>query len=653
MISHGLWTRRFGADPEVIGTSISLDGEPYTLIGIMPPDFNFPENAHLWVPLALDAPQTDRANHYLNGIARLREGVGLERANVEMAGIAARLADAYPESNEGFGTFVQSLREDEIGDERILVYVLSGVVGFVLLIACANVANLTLARASSRRQEIGVRVALGAGRARLIRQLLTESLVLSGVGGSIGLLLGATGKNVIVAAFPPDAATWLNWDFDANVYGFLVVVTLVTGLLFGFVPAVQASRGHLEATLRSGARAAGGRGRSWLRGGLVVAEVALAMILLIGASLMVRAYINVSSVDPGFDPEDLLTFRVSLPETEYTEPEIQGRFFEELVEGVRGLPGVADAAATTLLPVGSFQGTYIGVEGSQPDASGVLPIVTYAEVTPGYIETMRIPVAEGRTFRDRDGASGTPKVLLVTRTAAERFWPGESAVGKRVKLGSVEDPDTEFMTVIGVVGDVMQTGIGDPLFPGVYVPTEQSPARSMIVAVSARGGVDALVGSVRDTLAQLDDNLPLYDVATMETRIAEDDWEQKLFTRIFSAFALIALILASVGLYGLVSYSVAQRTREIGVRMALGADRASVVRMVVRQGMKLTAAGLATGLAGAFAVTRVIAGLLVGVSPTDPLTFGGIFVVLGTVAAVASYLPALRATRVDPVSALR
>ncbi len=653
VISHGLWTRRFGGDPTVVGTSISLDGEPHTLIGIMPPGFNFQSDEHVWVPLALDAAQTNRSSHNLSGIARLRDGVSVEQATAEVSGIAARLAQAYPESNTGFGALVLSLREQEIGDERILLYVLSGVVGFVLLIACANVANLTLARASSRRRELEVRAALGAGRGRIIRQLLTESLVLSTVGGAIGLLVGAAGKNMIVAAFPADVPTWLNWSFDANVIGFLVGVTLLTGVLFGFVPALQASGGNPGGSLRSGARAAGSRGRSWLRGGLVVAEVALAMILLIGASLMIRAYVNVSAVDPGFDPDALLTLRVALPDTKYEQEEAQTSFFEELIDRVGALPGVDAAAATTLLPVGSFQGTYLGVEGSQPDESGVLPVVTYAEVSPGYIETMRIPVTEGRSFDRRDGAAGTPEVLLVTNTAAERFWPGENALGKRVKFGSTDDPESAFKTVIGVVGDVMQTGIGDSIFPGVYVPMRQSPAATMTLVLRAGGDTATTVAGVRDTLRQIDAALPIYDVTTMHERIAQDDWEQKLFTRIFSAFAMIALVLASVGLYGLVSYSVAQRTREIGVRMALGADRGSVVRMVVRRGMKLTAAGLVIGLLGAWGVTRVIGSLLFGVSPTDPVTFGGIFLVLAVVAAVASYLPARRATRVNPVAALR
>jgi predicted permease len=653
VVSDGLWRRRFGADPDLVGASVIIDGDPHTVIGVMPRDFNFPDDGQMWVPLALDVAQHERSNHNLGAIGRLRDGIGLEQAYVEMSGIAARLAEAYPDTNDGYGVFLQSFRESEIGDERILVYVLSGVVGFVLLIACANVANLTLARAGGRRREIAVRAALGAGRGRLMRQLLTESVMLSAVGGVFGLFIGAAGKNMIVAAFPEGVPTWMNWDFDATVYGFLVAVTLLTGMLFGFAPALHASRGNLGATLRSTGRAAGGRRRSWLRGGLVVGEVALATILLIGAGLMVRAYINVSTVDPGFDADDLQALWVALPESEYPEAVAQQRFFDELVERVRAVPGVEAAAATTLLPVGSFSGTYLGVEGNESTDTSTLPVVTYTKVTPGYFETLGIPLIEGRVFAENDGAEGTPEVLLVTQAAAERFWPGESPLGKRVKFGPISNAESAFKTVVGVVGDVMQTGIGDDLFPGVYIPVAQSPASSMALVVRAPGGPGAVLGAIREQLWQIDDDLPIFGVTTMRDRMANDDWEEKLFTRIFSTFAVIALVLAAVGLYGLVSYSVAQRTREIGVRIALGADRRDVVRMVVRQGMALTAIGLLLGLLGSWGVTRVIAGLLFGVSPTDPATFGGILFVLAAVAALASYLPARRAMRVDPVTALR
>ncbi|MGD8328228.1 MAG: ABC transporter permease, partial [Acidobacteriota bacterium] len=653
VLSDGLWRGRFGADPDLVGSAILLDNDPYTVIGIMPPDFNFPDDDQLWVPIAIDVADTARSAHNLAGIGRLRDGVGLEQAWVELSGIAARLEQEYPDTNEGVGVFLQGYRESEIGDERILVYVLSGVVGFVLLIACANVANLTLARAGGRRQELAVRAALGAGRGRLMRQLLTESLVLAAVGGVLGMFIGAAGKNLIVASFAEGVPTWMDWSFDANVYAFLVAVTLLTGGLFGFVPALQASRGELGATLRSTGRAAGGRRRTWLRGGLVIAEVALAMILLIGAGLMVRAYINVNAVNPGFDADDLVTMAVALPAADYPEADARSRFFEEMVERTRAVPGVEAAAATTLLPVGSFSGTYFGIEGDESSDTSDLPVVTYAKVTPGYFSTLGIPLIAGRVFERGDGVPGTPEVLLVTRSAAQRFWPDDSPLGKRVKFGPVNDPDSEFKTVIGVVDDVMQTGIGDPIFPGVYIPVAQSPSAAMTVVVRARGGPSAVVPAIREQVWQIDDALPVFGVSTMRERIARDDWEEKLFTRIFAAFAVIALVLAAVGLYGLVSYSVTQRTREIGVRMALGADRGKVVRMVVRQGLKLTAVGLVLGLLGSWGVTRVIAGLLFGVSPTDPLTFGGIFAVLAAVAVAASYLPARRATRVDPVTALR
>ncbi len=653
LISHRLWRDRFGSDPQTLGSSISLQGELHTVIGIMPPDFNFPNNEELWTPLAMDYANEPRASHGFDAIARLAPGITLEQADAELSGIAAQLAAEYPESNEGFGTTIRSLREEEIGDERILVYVLSGVVGFVLLIACANVAGLMLARAGGRQREIAVRTALGAGRGRLVRQLLTESLMLAVVGGGIGMLLGALGSSLIIASFPPNVPTWLDFSFDGTVYGFTVAVTLITAVLFGFVPALRSSGGAPGASLQQSSRAMAGRGRSRLRAALVVAEVALAMILLIGAGLMMRAYVHLNTINPGFEVADLLTFRVSLPEPDYPENGDRVRFFDELLEEVAAVPGVTAAAGTTLLPVGSFSGTYFGIEGNESEGTGTLPVVTYATVSPGYIGTLGIPLLQGRAFRQGDGAEGSPEVLLVTREANDRFWPGESAVGKRVKFGPTGDPDSEWKTVIGVVDNIMQIGIGADDFPGVYVPYEQRPAAGLNLTIRLGAAPGDVMPAIRDRVWAIDPDLPVFNVMTMAERIAQQDWEQKLFTRIFGTFAIIALMLASVGLYGLISYSVAQRTAEIGVRMALGADRRSVIRMVVRQSIVLVGLGLGIGLVGAFGITGVLDSMLVGVSATDPLTFGTIFAVLVAVAATASYVPALRATRVDPVRALR
>ena len=654
VLSHGLWERRFGSDPELVGDKIILQGEPFTVVGIMPPPFSFDHMEQLWVPLRLDRAELDRATHNINAIARLREGRGLEEAYVDMSGIAARLAEAYPDTNEGMGVFMQYLREDEIGDERILLYVLSGVVGFVLLIACANVSNLMLARASGRQQEIAIRTALGAGRVRLIGQLLTESSLLASVGGAIGVFLGVWGKNLIVSSFPAGTVPiWLDWDFDGLAYAFLVGVTLVTGLLFGFVPALHASRADVGSTLKDSGRASETRRKSWMRGSLVVAEVALALVLLIGAGLMMRAYLNVQRMNPGFDPEGVLTAWIALPETDYQEDAAKARFFDEVVDRVRALPGVEGAAATSMLPVGSFSGVYLGIEGSDSTEVSDLPIAAYTQVTDGYFETMRIPLLEGRAIRRGDGAEGTPSVVLVSREAAERFWPEESPLGKRVMFGPTNNPEGVWKTVIGVADDVMQFGIGDPIWPSVYVPHAQSGPSSMSVVARASGDPATLVAALREQVWAVDDNLPLYRIQTLHQRIALDDWEEKLFTGIFGTFAVIALVLASVGLYGLVSYSVTQRTHEIGIRMALGADRGNVVKMVVHQGMRLVIIGLVIGLVGALGVTRVISSLLIGVSPTDPLTYASIAITLAAVTFAASYLPARRATRVDPVRALR
>ena len=654
VLGHGLWTRRFGSDPALVGEKIVLQGEPYTVIGIMPPLFTFDHLEELWVPLALDPALLNRGSHNVEGIGRLRSGVDLGQAYVEMSGISARLEEAYPETNEGFGVLLEPLREAEIGDERILVYVLSGVVGFVLLIACANVANLMLARASGRQSELAVRAALGAGRGRLVGQLLTESLLLATAGGAIGAILGLVGKNLIVSAMPTGSVPlWLTWEFDARVYAFMFAVTLVTVFLFGFVPALRASRADVGSTLKDEGRAAGNRRKSWMRGSLVVAEVALALVLLIGAGLMMRAYLNVQGMSAGFDPDGLLTARVTLPEADYEDGPARARFFEAMLERVEALPTVEAASVTSLLPVGSFSGAYLGIEGNDSENLADLPIVAYTRVSASYLETMRIPLLQGRGFERRDGAEGTPEVLLVSRDAAHRFWPEESPVGKRVKFGPTNDPDSGWKTVVGVVDDVMQFGLGEDPFPGVYVPYKQSPVASMAIVARTDGDPGAVVAALRQEVWAVDDNLPVYLVQTMQARIDQDDWEEKLFTMVFGAFAVIALALSSVGLYGLVAYSVAQRRREIGIRMALGADRHNVVRMVVRQGMKLVVIGLVIGLVGALGITRVIASLLIGVSPTDPLTYSTIALTLAAVAFAASYLPARRATRVDPVRALR
>jgi putative ABC transport system permease protein len=659
IIGHGLWQRRFGADPGIIGKPINLNGESFTVVGVMPRTFQFPARTdQLWVPIAFDAKEGgSRGNHYLGVIARMKLGVTLQQAQAEMTTIATRLQQQYPETNTSIGAVVTPLHEHVVGDIKSALLVLLGAVSFVLLIACANVANLLLARAAVRQREIALRLALGAGRARLIRQFLTESVLLAAFGGGIGLLLAVVGLSVLKRFIPPNISQAEAITIDAKVLIFTVLVSLMTGLIFGLAPATQAANFNLNDTLKESDRdsAAGSRGNR-IRGLLVISEVAVSFILLIGAGLLINSFLHLRNVDPGFRAEKVLTMKIVLPELRYSDKEKRGVFYRELIRRVEILPGAVSAAVATNLPL-TETGNSVGVsiEGRADPAPDRVPIVITRIISPRYFETMGIPLLKGRAFTEEDKTeTESPSVVVISETTARSFWPGEDALGKHIKVGSPSNNENKWLTVIGVMKDVRQFELVVEPKPQMYLPFTQAnffEPRALVVKTNLEPL--SLAATVRKTVWEIDKDQPVSDITSMESIVSESVARQRFSMLLLGIFATLALVLAAVGIYGVMSYSVAQRTREIGIRMALGAQRNDVLKLTIGQGLRLVITGVVIGLAAAFALTRVMSSLLFGISATDPMTFVTISVVLVSVAVLASYIPALRATRVDPMLALR
>jgi putative ABC transport system permease protein len=660
ILSDGLWKRRFGADSGVVGQTIKLSGNNYTVIGVMPPDFQwFIKNmsltgkpAELWLPNTFGANARRRGGRAWQSVARLKPGVTLAQAQAEMTTIASRLEQQYPDFNKGWGVNLVPLRAQFTGEIRTALLMLLGAVGFVLLIACANVANLLLARAATRQKEIAVRAAMGAGRRRIVRQLLTESVLLAGVGGALGLLLAVWGMDVLLALAPPDLLGLKEVGLNLRVLGFTLLVSLLTGLIFGLAPAFGAARTDLNEALKEGGRGQGSGGRrAGARQVFVVAQVALALVLLIGSGLMIRSFMRLQAVNPGFNAENLLSVRVLLPGAKYREDHQRIGFFRQLLERVRALPGAQGVSAIDALPFGGIgSGTSFTVVGRPEPPPGEVPVTDVRVADPEYFRVMGIPLLRGRNFTEKE-ATEVSRVVIVNETLVRQQFPNEDPLGKRITINMSDNPVPS--EIIGVVGDARYVGLDVEPRAMTYWPHPELVRSGMTLVVRTGADPLSLAPAIQREVRALDADQPVADIRTMEQLLATSVARARFSTLLLSIFAAVALILAAVGIYGVMSYAVTQRTHEIGIRLALGAQAGDVLRLVVKQGMLLTLIGVGLGLGGAFALTRLIATLLFGISATDPLTFGALSLLLIGVALVANYLPARRAMRVDPLVALR
>jgi putative ABC transport system permease protein len=665
ILSDTLWRTRFKADPNAVGRTVSINSQSYTIVGVMPPKFTFPissDPAELWIGAAVDneggggALTNQRGNHTIEVIGRLKPGATLAQAQAEMSRIAQALEKQYPGENPDTGALVVPFFERVVGDVKLALLLLLGAVGCVLLIACGNVANLLLARAASRQKEVAVRAALGANRWRVVRQLLVESLLLALLGGGAGLLVAWWGTDLLLKLVPGGLPRVGETTLNARVLGFTLLISVVTGVLFGLVPALHSSRFDLVTTLKEGGRGAGDGGRgNRTRNALIVAQVAIAFVLLVCAGLLANSFWHLQQVNPGFDPKNVLTFRVSLPVTKYAQNEQVESFYQRLTSRVGALPGVTSVSATSVLPLsGQNSGVGFAIEGVPTEPNKPFPHESSLRIVqPGYFSTMKIPLMQGRDFDARDTLMGS-QVVIINETLARKHFLGQNPIGRRINPSfGIDQRGIQWREIVGIVKDVHHASLKEAADEESYVPHAQAPVNSITMVARTNNDPHNLIASVGREVSALDGELPIFNVRTLEETLSRSLAQQRFNTLLLVIFAGVALLLTAVGLYGVLAYSVTQRTHEFGIRLALGAQARNVLGLVLRQGMKLTLIGVGIGLIGALALTRLMAGFVFGIGVTDPMTFAGIALLLIVIALFACYIPARRATKVDPMIALR
>jgi predicted permease len=664
ILSHHLWTSHFGANPDIVGHAVTLDAKPCNIVGVMPAGFQFPltsQPSDLWMTFGMrmvgngtDPPMTsERAAHFLSAIGRLKPGVSLEQANADANAIGAGLEKQYPDTNGHVSLALQPEIEAMVGDIRPVLMMVLGAVGFLLLIACSNAANLLLARAAGRRREMAIRASMGAGRARVLRQLLTESVLLALAGGLFGLFLAVWGTTLLASLPSLQIPRLAQAAVDIRVLAFTLGVSVLTGLLFGMAPAWHASRFNLFLSLKEGGRGSSeSKGASRARNILVVAQVSLAMILLVGASLLTESMVHLTRQSPGFDPNKVLTFNLDLPDARYGKPEQSIVFFRDLLNRIRAVPGVQSASGVLPLPLSDdIIRTSFEIEG-RPMAKSDLPRVHFRIVAQDYLKTMHIPLISGRDLTPRDERNAA-QVVLINETLARRYFPNEDPIGKHIKPGVADTGDEKMREIVGVVGDVHHHNLWQPNDPECYVPYDQAALGALSIVIRAQGEPMSLLPTIREQVRAVDTELPIYHARDMRDYVSDSVAQRRFTSMLVSVFAAVGLLLATVGLFGLISYGVEQRRNEIGIRVAVGAEKSDIIGMVLRSGITLALAGILVGLVGTLALSSVLKSQLFGVTATDPITFVGVALGLVVVATAACYIPAWRAANADPLVALR
>ena len=656
LIGYSVWQSRYGGDPGVIGRAVKINEVPATIVGVMPQGMRFPANGDLWQPIVPDAAAERRTMRTLNIFGRLAPGASMRSGQTELSGIAAALAAEHPESNKNMGVEVMTFNDRFNGGPiRMIFLVLMGAVGFVLLIACANVANLLLARSARRSREIAVRVALGATRGRVVRQLLIESVMLAGIAGVAGLLLSLVGVRLFdMAVADVGKPYWIKFTMDVTVFTYLALICVATGVIFGLAPALQVSRTNLNEILKEGGRGnAGGVRARWLTSSMVVAEIALTLVLLVGAGLMARSFYKLYAMDLGFDGSRLTTMRLTLAERKYPTPEERRTFYDALLPRLRAIPGVEDAALTSHIPLGGSEVRNIEIQGRPIVDVERAPETSVVRIGPTHFDTMGVPLQAGRAFTDQDGMPGANSAIVNARFAAQHF-PAGTPIGERIRIVAAGSEPGSWFTIVGVVPTIRQRDMQAPEpDPVVFLPHRATPPQSIALMARAAGDPAALTSAIRAAVQSVDPDQPVFNVQTMDQFLAQTRWPFRVFGSLFAIFALIALTLSAVGIYAVTSYSVTQRTPEIGVRMALGARPAQVSWLVLRQGVGQLAIGLLIGVPAAYGLSRLMQSILAQIQPTDPLTFVAIPLLLSAITLVACLVPAWRATRLDPLKALR